>query len=198
MPRCPNCFYELVLLGKRRKYKCAKCGRLFPQREIDDKEFREQNKKRRIGAKVKMKKEARKEYRKKYNEKNPDKVRKWAREYYERNKNKPEFIKKKRENHKKWRRKNPEKIKEYNEKYKKNKELHNAQKREYWAKNREHILEKRKENYQKRKPQILVQQKLYRQNNKTLSRIKHLRNQQKLLALRKLESGDLNLSILKI
>lgn len=44
MPRCPNCSYILVLLEKRAKYKCAKCGKLFLQKEIDDKEFREYNK----------------------------------------------------------------------------------------------------------------------------------------------------------
>lgn len=43
MPRCPNCSYILVLLEKRSKYKCAKCGRLFPQKEIENKEFREWN-----------------------------------------------------------------------------------------------------------------------------------------------------------
>lgn len=47
MPKCPNCYYELVLLEHRAKYKCAKCGELFPQLEIDSKEFREQNKKER-------------------------------------------------------------------------------------------------------------------------------------------------------
>ena len=44
MPRCPNCSYILVLLERRGKYKCAKCGKLYPQKEIDDKEFREHNK----------------------------------------------------------------------------------------------------------------------------------------------------------
>ena len=44
MPRCLKCNYKLVLLEDRRKYKCAKCGKLFPQKEIDDKEFRELNK----------------------------------------------------------------------------------------------------------------------------------------------------------
>ncbi len=47
MPRCPNCQYILVLLTNRRKYKCAKCGRLFWQSIIDNKEFREWNKEQR-------------------------------------------------------------------------------------------------------------------------------------------------------
>tara|TARA_Y100000310_G_C20399439_1_gene676696 strand:+ start:60 stop:578 length:519 start_codon:yes stop_codon:yes gene_type:complete len=47
MPKCPNCFYELVLLERRSKYKCAKCGKLFYQKEIDIKEFVEWNKRER-------------------------------------------------------------------------------------------------------------------------------------------------------
>jgi len=57
MPRCPNCFYSLVLLEHRRKYKCAKCSKLFAQKEIDDKEFREWNKKRRKDEKEKIEEE---------------------------------------------------------------------------------------------------------------------------------------------
>jgi DNA-directed RNA polymerase subunit RPC12/RpoP len=57
MPKCPNCFYTLVLLEHRRKYKCAKCSSLFQQREIEDKEFREWNKKRRLEAKLELEKE---------------------------------------------------------------------------------------------------------------------------------------------
>jgi DNA-directed RNA polymerase subunit RPC12/RpoP len=37
--RCPNCNYSLVLLERRAKYKCALCSKLFPQKEVDDKEF---------------------------------------------------------------------------------------------------------------------------------------------------------------
>jgi len=44
MPRCSNCSYILVLLEKRRKYKCAKCGRLYFKKEVESKEFRQQNK----------------------------------------------------------------------------------------------------------------------------------------------------------
>jgi len=43
MAKCLNCNYTLVLLEHRRKYKCAKCGKLFPQSEIDNKEFVEWN-----------------------------------------------------------------------------------------------------------------------------------------------------------
>lgn len=84
MPRCPNCNYALVLLEHRRKYKCAKCSGLFSQREIDDKEFREQNKKRREEAK----KEAKREYKKQYALENQDKIREWMKNYYAKNREK--------------------------------------------------------------------------------------------------------------
>ncbi len=44
MLRCPNCSYKLVLLLRRRKYKCAKCSKLFSQKKIDYAEFRRLNK----------------------------------------------------------------------------------------------------------------------------------------------------------
>lgn len=56
MVRCPNCNYILVLLERRRKYKCAKCGRLFAQKDIEDKDFVVQNKQRRTEANKEMKK----------------------------------------------------------------------------------------------------------------------------------------------
>ena len=43
MPQCPNCSYKLVLLQHRRKYKCAKCSRLFLQKEIESEEFQRFN-----------------------------------------------------------------------------------------------------------------------------------------------------------
>ncbi|MDD5331489.1 MAG: hypothetical protein PHE43_01540 [Candidatus Nanoarchaeia archaeon] len=48
MLRCPNCGYLLVLLPKRNKYKCSRCGGLFPQKEIDNKEFREWDERQRL------------------------------------------------------------------------------------------------------------------------------------------------------
>src|SRR3989344_3211520 len=48
MPRCPNCSYKLVLLSSRPKYKCALCSKLYPEKEIEVKEFQEFNKRRRI------------------------------------------------------------------------------------------------------------------------------------------------------
>src|SRR3989344_7352780 len=47
MPTCQNCGYELVLLSSRPKYKCALCSKLYQQREVEIKAFREWNKKQR-------------------------------------------------------------------------------------------------------------------------------------------------------
>ena len=47
MPQCPNCGYELVLLDRRLKYKCALCSRLYYQKYIENREFREWNKRQR-------------------------------------------------------------------------------------------------------------------------------------------------------
>ncbi len=44
MTICPNCAYQLVLLDRRRKYKCALCSRLFPQKKVEAKEFFIKNK----------------------------------------------------------------------------------------------------------------------------------------------------------
>ena len=41
--QCPNCNYSLVLLSSRFKYKCSLCNKLFFQKEIDDKTFRQWN-----------------------------------------------------------------------------------------------------------------------------------------------------------
>ena len=43
MPQCPKCSYKLVFLENRLKYKCAKCGRLFLQKSIENKDFQRWN-----------------------------------------------------------------------------------------------------------------------------------------------------------
>lgn len=55
-PRCPNCRYSLVLLDRRMKYKCAKCGKLFPQKDIEDQNFREWNNSQRLLDKTTLRK----------------------------------------------------------------------------------------------------------------------------------------------
>jgi DNA-directed RNA polymerase subunit RPC12/RpoP len=47
MPRCPNCSYKLVFIERRLRYKCAKCGKLFLRRFIENREFRLWNEQRR-------------------------------------------------------------------------------------------------------------------------------------------------------
>ncbi|MEK6820238.1 MAG: hypothetical protein AABX71_00830, partial [Nanoarchaeota archaeon] len=60
--RCPNCSYMLVLLERRRKFKCAKCSRLYYRKEIEDQDFREWNLKQRTEDKIQYKKDASKTY----------------------------------------------------------------------------------------------------------------------------------------
>ncbi len=158
MPSCPNCFYSLVLLEHRRRYKCARCGGLFPQRLIEDADFVAWNKRRRKEEEERVEKELQE-----ITEQNNKKL------------TKEEIYEKKLILQRKWNKKNREYI--------------NAYKREYWAKHHDGLLAKRKENYKKRKAEILEQQKAYRQNNKELSRLKHLRDIQKDLAVEKFESA---------
>ncbi len=46
-PTCPKCYYPLVFLESRLRFKCPKCGKLFLKKEIETKEFVEWNKKQR-------------------------------------------------------------------------------------------------------------------------------------------------------
>jgi len=43
MARCLKCNYGLVLLEKKGRYKCAKCGSLFLEKEINEIEFQKFN-----------------------------------------------------------------------------------------------------------------------------------------------------------
>lgn len=130
MPRCPNCFYSLVLLEHRRKYKCAKCGKLFLQKDIDSKEFREWNKKRRKEDKEKIekefeeklkkkelteeeKKERKLEYQRKYMAKNREAHNKYRREYWA--KHRERLLKKRKENYEKRKAEISKQQKEYRE-----------------------------------------------------------------------------------
>ncbi len=113
MPRCPNCNYTLVFLEHRRKYKCPRCSRHYPQKEIDTKEFVEYNKRERKadketlnGNSLKQKKltefemkQRRLAYQKKWRENNPYYHFKKCKEYY--NKNKEKILESKKEFRKK-------------------------------------------------------------------------------------------------
>jgi hypothetical protein len=111
MPHCPNCFFELVLRKHSRKYKCAKCGRLYLQSEIDRKEFIEWNKKEREKDKQALtektdeqkhhseyeKKQARLAYQRKYRKEHREDYNKKKYEYWA--KNKSHFQAKRKENY---------------------------------------------------------------------------------------------------
>jgi len=79
----------LVLLSHRQKYKCAKCSRLYYQKPIEDREFREWNEKQRNINKNELKRKRNrdwnkdnKDYRKEYYRKNKEKIKQKANEHY--------------------------------------------------------------------------------------------------------------------
>jgi len=184
MSRCPNCSYGLVLLEKRRKYKCAKCSKLYPKLSIDNKDFREMNKIARVQDKI----EAEKQRRKDYNLNNIEKVKKWAKKYYKKNKNKiKQYYKQKKIN---TRKKENMSLFDFVKK-----ENNKESQREHYHKNRNKEVQ-RKRDYRKN----LSKQKRQEQNNKRNARrstniedtrlngrINHWRQKQKKLALKKLE-----------
>ncbi len=95
MPKCPSpCFYELVLLENRGKYKCARCGKLWKQKDIDLAEFIRQNKREREEDREQLKRKAKQAYQAKKaipkvieDIKNPKPL-KTKEEYYEENRDK--------------------------------------------------------------------------------------------------------------
>ncbi len=150
MPRCPNCSYMLVLLERRRKYKCAKCGNLYPQKDIELKDFKKWNLRQRISDKENIKKESKpkgkrpvlteeerieraKAYMKKYYTENKEKFRERGLEYRKKNRAKE------RERERIWRENNQER--------------YNARKREYYRRNKERLnkksVERRRMNFDK-------------------------------------------------
>ena len=40
IPHCPTCSYNLVFLEKRLRYECAKCGRAFLRKFVENRDFR--------------------------------------------------------------------------------------------------------------------------------------------------------------
>lgn len=104
MPTCPNCSYKLVLLSNRRKYKCAKCSRLFLTKFIESKDFQIWNKKQKEldlhnlkleiqqGKKPKLNSEERlqrwEEWRTKYYEENKERIFANVKEWRDKNKEK--------------------------------------------------------------------------------------------------------------
>jgi len=95
MPRCPNCQYILVLLPNRRRYKCSKCSRLYPQKQIENKDFREWNRQQRKQdketprpRKPKLTEEERNKRRKDYYLSHQKKLLEFSRKHYNKNRNK--------------------------------------------------------------------------------------------------------------
>ena len=102
MARCIKCSYLLVLLPKRNKYKCSKCSSLFPQKDIENKEFRVWNKRQRLQdienikpekkPRIKLSEEEKtrrtKESIKKWRERNKERCRELSEINYEKNKDK--------------------------------------------------------------------------------------------------------------
>ena len=144
MSRCPNCSYLLVLIERRSKYKCAKCSRLWLQKLIDDRDFKEFNKKQRNLDK----KEAEKERAKEWQKNNKDKIRK----YYYNNKEKYS------EARKIYYRKNKEKFAK-----KRLTELIRIKKREHYLLNKQKINETNNKYYSLNKNEILERKKQKRQ-----------------------------------
>jgi len=96
-PRCPNCSYVLVLLERRLKYKCSKCGKLFLKREVEDRNFRVWNIKQREldrhnlrleKKRPRLSKEERKLKAKEWRLKNIERCRESCRDYYDVNRSK--------------------------------------------------------------------------------------------------------------
>ena len=54
--RCPKCSYMLKLIRQQTIYKCSKCDRKYPRLDIENKAFREWNKKERDKAKESVEK----------------------------------------------------------------------------------------------------------------------------------------------
>lgn len=135
MPKCIKCNYELVLLSSRPKYKCAVCSRLYPKKEIENKEFRTWNEWQRgldvkdyelkIKEELKALKGLRKEIRLLFDGLPFD-----SKEFYERNK---DVFKQK---NKEWRLKNRTyDLKRKRKYYKKNKEVLNLKTKQWRKKN---------------------------------------------------------------
>lgn len=155
MAVCPKCSYSLVLLEHRNKYKCALCSRLFPQKEIDDKEFREWNTRQRVldvedyGQEMREKlakiRELKMDMKHLFNGFPRRNDKKYMKEYYEKNK---ERIK--------------QKIKEYCEK---NKSRIKQKNKEYREKNKEYLQNKWREHYHKNREKLLEQDDKWREAN---------------------------------
>lgn len=181
MPNCPNCSYKLVLLSSRSKYKCALCSKLYPEREIEAKEFQKLNKRLRINDIENYEKE-KKEYQARIGEIKKDlrllfngfsKVNKREKKvYYEQNK---------------------ERIRQLNKEWRlRNREYDLNRKQEYRIKNKEIIKVKDKLRLLNNPESVRLRQNKWRRDNRAIMRtygmIQHYRTKQKALALQYLSN----------
>lgn len=171
MARCTKCSYLLVLLPKRNKYKCSKCGSLFSQKGIDNKEFREWNKRQRIQDLENIKPE-RKPRIKLSEEERKRRAKESAKRWRENNKEK--LLAKQRENYWKNHEKELERCRIYRENNKEKKALTN---KKWLEKNKEHYKQWLKTYLEKNRGKDLLKK-----------RLSYWRAKQKALALRELEN----------
>ena len=180
MDTCPNCSYKLVLLPNRLKYKCALCSRLFPQKYIENREFRIWNQKQRELDIENFKVSIRPKQRFKLSEEERRLIAK--------------------ESAKRWKMKNRDRINLIGSKWRDaNREHHTDQKRGYYNKDIEHINSKQRENYVKNKEKITARKERWQESNqysyKLKKRLADLRYQQKLLALKHIKNNEYASSI---
>jgi hypothetical protein len=164
--RCPSCNYSLVLLEKRRKYRCPRCSRLYSQKEIELKDFVDFNKRERKKDKEDL---------------NEKKDKQKPLSEFEKNQRRMDY-------NKKWMEDNQEKIKEY--------KLKNKQAcQKYYERNKEKFLIKNRK-YRKENGQAIKQRRKNRrlrniEEMRTLTRIGSLRLKQKQLAQQFFEFEDI-------
>ncbi len=183
MPRCPNCSYKLVLLSYRPKYKCALCSKLYSKKEIEVREFREFNKRRRIEDAERFDKEY-KEHLARIKE-----IKKSLRLLFN------GFSKTPKEYRKEYYEKNKEKIRQLNREWRlRNREYDLKRKREYSKKNKEVIIAKARLKRQNNPEPERQRQNKYRKENRAVMRIygmiQYYRTEQKALALQYLKNEE--------
>jgi len=183
--RCSNCNYILVLISRRRKYKCAKCSGLYFKKEVEDKDFQESN--------IRQRKEdiknihPRMHSQRKFRKNNPEKLKEYRSRYYEKHKKRTSTY------NKKYYHKNKERLKlTRKEYYQKNKTK--PIKNNNWAKlNREKHLENCRNYYLRNKEILSINRKIKRLNDleraRLLSKISYWRIKQKELTVEMLEKS---------
>jgi hypothetical protein len=145
MSTCQKCGFELILLERKLKYKCALCSKLFPQKQIDNKTFRIWNQKQRELDKYNYNLE--KDRKLSQIKKQKSALRQLFRSF----------------------KKNKEYIREWIDK---NRDSYNETRRKYWNNNSERVLLKKRERYRKNRKTIVAYQKSWGINNPHIAMMK--------------------------